>query len=416
MFYAKLDDIQSMPRNIDEEFIQGALGIYEKMREHFDLDNYNRLVKALFEKINRTPLEKRINFDDLNYALYDLVTTLDLHPIKLRIREISEDEFVSQLKSRLLKTKVFEYYIPVYFLYELPKDLSIGFSTVVSFQDLPENVQKYYLKAWEQNFEKNKDFPSLDESIKEKSESIFLHFSLKVNGENKARIESEQIAQDSLTIIGFACGGVNFNLIDFFYTVNSCEEVHSGFNGRYELPFESIIGSKEIIQRTNILTAIFVNSNPNEIELKIRNALRIYRLQQTVADDQVRFLLLVTCLESLLMTKSDRDYILWRLAEKVTFILSETERDVSMQETNSFIKEAYNKRSAFVHGSANIDEIITFSDTVRLDVFVYELVWSIIDNFLGKGYTKIQKTKDKKSIDEYIEQRKFGEKPVAKKE
>lgn len=416
MFYAKLDDIQSMPRNIDEEFIQGALLIYEKMREHFDIDNYNRLVKALFEKINRTPLEKMINFDDLNYALYDLVTTLDLHPINLRLREISEDEFVTQLKSRLLTTKVFEYYIPVYFLYELPKDMSIGFSTVVSFQDLPENVQKYYLKEWEQNFEKNKDFPSLDESIKEKSESIFLHFSFKVNGENKARTESEQIAQDSLTIIGFACGGVNFNLIDFFYTVNSCEEVHSGFNGRYELPFESTIGSKEIIQRTNILTAIFVNSNPNEIELKIRNALRIYRLQQPVADDQVRFLLLVTCLESLLMTKSDRDYILWRLAEKVTFILSETERDVSMQETNSFIKEAYNKRSAFVHGSANIDEIITFSDTVRLDVFIYKLVWSIINNFLGKGYTKIQKTKDKKSIDEYIEQRKFGEKPVGKKE
>ena len=205
-------------------------------------------------------------------------------------------------------------------------------------------------------------------------------------------------------------------MIDFFYTVNSCEEVRSGLDGRYELPFESIIGSKEIIQRTNILTNIFVNPNPNEIELKIRNALRIYRLQQPVADDPIKFLLLVTCFESLLMTKSDRDYILWRLAEKVTFILAETIKDVSMQEINSFIKEAYTKRSAFVHGNTNTNETITYSDTTRLDVFFYELVWTIINNFLKKGYTQIQKAKDRKSIDDYIERKKFGEKPVVRNE
>ena len=144
-----------MPRNIDEELVQGALGIYEKMREHFDLNNYDRLVKELFKRIKRTPLEKMIDFEDLDYTLYDLVTTLELHPLNLHLREISVDEFVKQFRLRLLTAKVFDYYIPVYLLYELPKDLSIGFSTVVVFQDLPETIRKYYIKAWEQNFEKN---------------------------------------------------------------------------------------------------------------------------------------------------------------------------------------------------------------------------------------------------------------------
>jgi hypothetical protein len=405
-----------MHRHIDEEIIKGTLEIYEAMKENFDCLKFDKLVEELFKKIRNTPLDKMINFEDFSYTLNELIVKVDFqhpvreHPVVIKLRNITAYEIVKQLKERLLTPKAFDYYVPVYLLYELPKGMSVGYSEIVEFQDLPDNVKDYYDRLWELNYQKNKDFLTLAEAKKQKSESVFLHFSLLLSGKYKASQDAEKIAQDSLTIIGFACGGVNFNLIDFCSTIDANQEVHAEFEGRYELPFESVIGSQRIIKCIHTLTDIFINPNANEIEIKIKNALRIYKLQQPLPHDPVKFLLLVTCFESLLMTKSDRDYILWRLAEKVTFILADTIKDVSMQEINSFIKEAYKKRSAFVHGSTN--ETITFSDTTRLDVFFYELVWTIIDNFLKQGYTQIQKARDKKSIDEYIENKKFGEKPV----
>ena len=160
--------------------------------------------------------------------------------------------------------------------------------------------------------------------------------------------------------------------------------------------------SKFAEKRIPILTDIFVKSNPNEIERKIRNAVRIFGIQTSVKNQQVRFVLLVTCLESLLMTESDKDYLLWKLAEKVTFIL-----DGNKKELNDYIKKAYNKRSAFIHGSKSEDSLVTENDIFNIEGVVSNLVWKMID-FVKNGYTHVQKHNGVKSINEYIEETKFG--------
>lgn len=159
---------------------------------------------------------------------------------------------------------------------------------------------------------------------------------------------------------------------------------------------------KRFEERIAILTDIFTKTNLNEIERKIRNTVRIFGIQTAITNDQVRFVLLITCLESLLMTGRDKDYILWKLAEKSAFILGRDKRGI-----NNYIKEAYGKRSAFVHGSTKEEVLVTENDITKAQELVINLVWKLVFDFLENGYSNIKKRKGSKSIDEYIEETKF---------
>jgi len=113
------------------------------------------------------------------------------------------------------------------------------------------------------------------------------------------------------------------------------------------------------------------------------------------------------------MFQYDRDYVLWRLAEKTAFFLGGNRR-----QTNDYIKNAYGKRSAFIHGSSKKTKPITEDDISKAEQIVGDVIWKLIVEFLGRRYTQVEKNKDPKkkilSVDEYIEQEKFGKPQNAK--
>jgi len=139
------------------------------------------------------------------------------------------------------------------------------------------------------------------------------------------------------------------------------------------------------------------------IEKKIGNAIKIFGIETSIMNQQVRFVLLVTCLEGLLMTGSNRDYLLWKLAEKTAFLLDNNKR-----KTNDYVKSAYRRRSSFVHGSLR-KNVITKDDVRSMENLVTYVVWKLMD-FRKQGYVSVQKKSGVKSIDEYIEEIKFGKK------
>jgi len=271
----------------------------------------------------------------------------------------------------------------------------------MGFDDLPIEIRNYFVLLWKHQFSIGTEcHRTEDEYVNLKKRSTFINLVVKANGHSKAIEEARSLAEDALHILRFLYQ-INFNIIDIRYIVKENKN-EGGMENIAGLPF---IGGANYVklfgERIPVLTDIFIKSNPNEIEKKIRNAIRIFGIQTSVANDQVRFVLLVTCLESLLMTVSDRDYILWKLAEKTAFVLGKNKKEI-----NEYVKWAYEKRSAFIHGSRGKEDIVTKDDIYTAQGIVTSVMWKLFD-FIKDGYTQIQKGKDVKSIDGYIEEIKF---------
>ncbi len=66
----------------------------------------------------------------------------------------------------------------------------------------------------------------------------------------------------------------------------------------------------------DLLSSISIKSKPNKISKKILQALRVYGLSRLSYKPEIRFLLLISSFEALLLTKNDRDYLGKKLSEK----------------------------------------------------------------------------------------------------
>lgn len=392
-----------MPTFKEAEFIQKALSIFHNVQQGMNPNEFNQEIKQLYEITEETPMHNLITIDDLRWAIKD---DMFFH-WSTTIRNVSDERFIERFKFTILTTKNYDFYIPIYCLYDFPKKMGLANAKVIAFQDLPKIVQDYFLSKWQFRFGVDTEYHhSKDEYVNLKKKSTFVHLVVKCNGKNKALEVAEIMAEDALHIIRFVYQE-NFNLIDIHYV-----ERESGDSGGLKdivgLPFCGGANYDELFGKSiKIISKIFSKKQPNDIEKRIQNAVRIVGTQVSIPNRQVRFLLLMSGLESLLMTESDRDYILWKLAEKTAFFLGGNKR-----QTNDYIKSAYSKRSAFIHGSSKKRKPITEEDIAKAQQIVADVIWKLIVEFLGKGYTQITKSGDKKkkilSIDEYIEQEKFG--------
>lgn len=386
-----------MQDRVKEELIKRSLGLFHDMKEGIESKKIVKRVGEIFKVIEDSPLEKLISSDDVRDVFKYTTVCLEKG-----LQSISDEEFATYFKSEVLTTKTYDFYFPVYCLYGFPNGFKLGYSTAIDFDSMPPEMREYFSFLWEHRFTiDNESHRTKDEYINLKKRSTFVHLIVKANGDSKAIEKAMSLAEDALHIIRFLYQ-INFNIIDIRYKIRENKN-EGGMEGIAVLPFVGYANfDKFLEEHIPILTDIFIKSNPNEIEKKIRNAVRIFGIQTSVTNDQVRFVLLVTCLESLLMTASDRDYILWKLAEKAAFVSGGNRREI-----NGYIRSAYGKRSAFVHGSTSKDWLVTRGDINIAEGLAVRLVWKLID-FMKKGYTSIQKQNNAKSIDEYIEETKFG--------
>jgi hypothetical protein len=387
----------------EEEFIKKALDIFHQVQQGIDPNEFNQQTKQLFETIKEKPLHKLISLNDLQWAIKD--DTFFRWDIALK--DVTNERFTERFKHTILTTKTYEFYIPIYCLYDFPKNLLLGSLKVIDFRDIPEKIQEFYVERWKFRFRIDSEYHhNEDEYVNLKKKSTFLYLVLKANGGDKASKKVKDMAEDALHIIRFVYE-INFNLIDVDYWVKETGDSSGcGIVGLARLPFCGVASYDNALEKSlKILSSIFYKKDPNDIEERVKRAIRIYGTQESIISEQVRFLLLITCLETLLMSKSDRDYILWRLAEKTAFVLGG-----NMQKTNDYIKDAYEKRSRYIHGDSK--QTITDEDIVKAKKIVGDLIWKLIIAFVKNGYTQVAKGGDPKKrgkiIDEYVEQLKFS--------
>jgi hypothetical protein len=416
-----------MTKSRETTLIEGALRIYDEMKVNSAPVLIDPKIHELADNYEKLPLTRLHTFWDLKDVIYsiafgrrnmphrqfiNLYNRSNEEELKRYFKLLNDEEFVKEFRYRFLYEKTFDYYLPIYDLYGLPKNTNLGYSETLDFRDLPATVRSNFLKEWKDEpklaLSYNRKITSTD-YIRLKSSSAILHVIVKANAITSANRKATQLAEDSLHIIRFFIER-NYQINDYQFVIRDNNETDGmyGFAPLVLESEESILeksisnpyGNK-LLTNIEILSNIFLKYNPNEIEKKIKNALRIFGIQISIEDLQTKYVLLVTCLESLLLSGKDRDYILWRFAEKGAFVLGKNKREVY-----NCIKDAYRMRSAFVHGNSQENEFLTNKEIIEMNELVHEIVWKLIE-FLGQGYTEIQKKEGKKSIDDYIEQIKF---------
>lgn len=154
----------------------------------------------------------------------------------------------------------------------------------------------------------------------------------------------------------------------------------------------------------DLFSTISQKGKPTRLEEKIIQAIQVFWLSRLSNRTEIRFLILISAFESLLLTQNDRDYLGLKLAEKTTFLL-EKEADKRIK-LFKLIKKYYTKRSDLVHKGVNR---ITDADDRTAENIFKNLVFKMLD--LTTSYKKMEQRshdKDKQGIEDYIDSLRFA--------
>jgi hypothetical protein len=392
-----------MPNLTKDEFLKMALDIFHDYQQNTSgsANKFCEQTKELYSKIECLPDRTLFSLEDLRWAIRN-------DPAfcwSIAYRDVNDQTFLERFKFTILTTKNYDFYIPIYCLYDFPSGMILANSTVKTFEDLPTRIQDFFVRKWQFRFGiDNECHHTKEEYVNLKRKSTFLYLEIKANGFNKAVEEAIIKAEESLNIIRFVYE-INFSLIDVKYVVRE----NGDFGGPEDitrLPFCGCANYHKMYSESiDIVRNIFSKEAPNDIERRIKKAIAIFGTQESIVDKSVRFILLITCLESLLMGKSDKDYLTWRLAEKTALVLGRNTRDIY-----DYVKSAYDKRSDFIHGELEKTRLITDEDVSKTKHLVGDVIWVLIVEYIGKkGYSSIEKRNSTiLSINEFVDEKKFG--------
>jgi len=123
-----------------------------------------------------------------------------------------------------------------------------------------------------------------------------------------------------------------------------------------------------------ILSDISLDNKPNRLRQKVLQAIQVFGLSRLSRKPEIRFLLLISSFESLLLTKNDRDYLGKKLSEKTAFLLeSEYQKRIDLYK---LMKKFYGQRSALVHsGKSKISDM----DVRNLENIFRAVVFRILE-------------------------------------
>jgi len=153
-----------------------------------------------------------------------------------------------------------------------------------------------------------------------------------------------------------------------------------------------------------LISDISTESNPSNLKQKILQAIQIFALSRLAHKFEIRFIMVVTSCESLLLSPIDRDYLSLKLSEKTAYLLK-TEGEERFELFNR-MKIYYGKRSDFIHGKRNK---IKMEDTQYIDHIFKSLVFKLLE--LSAKYKQMDKNDDGSGVENYLDELKFNLSP-----
>lgn len=358
-------------------------------------------------------LERIFEFCESTQKLRGLLSRADIDDSILNIswrlkkppKNITADEISDYVRKKILTTKNYHFYYPIYYMYNFPDDYQIGHCRTKHYNTIPQHVREALEFHWKHEFEINKELAwSFEDYMKNRKEALFLHTLVKVNGPFKAIDEAVEIVDSSLDVLRIVYR-TDFYASEYCYTIEGINWAGTG-NHRFSriehgAGTYSEVFDKEIREYNSAIAERKV-----KLDERLHKAIRIYGIATSVRYLDVKFILLCSGLEALMLTPSDKDYLGWKLAERVSFLISK--RPSKREEIFELIRELYNKRSRFVHQDEKHEEgKITESDYKTMEGVLLSVIWKLIE-LKRKGYTHIQKDRSGKSVIDYIDKLKFS--------
>lgn len=314
-------------------------------------------------------------------------------------RELSKEDIAAFIRKELLIPKSYEFFFLLKYLYNFPDNYKLGFGSLRHFATLPSAIHSYFIEKWARNFKARHPQSDVSAYLKREQDAILFTVSLLAHGHEKAIQKAKELASESMHILRIFYGR-DFQPDEYAFLVNG--NISSG-------GIEESLGVVSIYQDnldalSNQLSAIFVANTPDDLNKRLRNAARLSGLAIEANRPEVSFTLLTTALEALLMTEGDRDYLRLKIAEKTAFLLENDPHERAM--LFEVVKDAYDRRSDFVHQNQNYTPVM-WTEVIQL----WDLFSRVLRRLLGlskNGYTQIQKKKGKKTIDALVDELKFN--------
>lgn len=242
------------------------------------------------------------------------------------------------------------------------------------------------------------------------------HESIHIEGRSQAKVEFKAFTTVRVTDVLYELLELPFAILSLILEFDLDPRDCVGFvksadtsKGHFLKPHREIIGwaryhSKRIGEQLDQLSNITLVEKPTRLQRKILQAIQVYGLSRLSRKPEIRFIFLISALESLVLTENDRDYLGKKLAEKIAFVLeNEYERRLELYK---LMKRYYGKRSSIIHRG---DIRISSSEVRTLQGIFRELAFRLLD--LSTEYGKMEQKAhedDSEGIEDHINRFKFS--------
>ena len=343
-----------------------------------------------------------------NLSLRDVQDTVGSVCIQLQknLKDIQSGEFSQYIQRNLLRLRRYKFYYPVYQLFSFPEKYQIGDAESIHFDHMPDVVRSDFKQGWEWGFKIDTEYArTAEELFSRKKDCLMLSFTIEALAGFKALEKARKIAEESFNLIRFSHGAY-FPILDCKYHIDGSKTT-GGEHGYGKTFHGSANYSPSDDRFLEPLTEIIRKGKAvSDTENRIRNAVNVFGIQTSVSYPDVKLILLIAALEALLLSKSDRDYLGWKLAERTSFLLGKSKKP--REKIYEFITEVYDKRSSFAHQKTKHRKGVTDSDIRNLEMLLERTVLEVL-KLRDSGYMQLQKDKEKpKTIIGHIDELKFS--------
>jgi hypothetical protein len=319
----------SKPKKNTDEFYDQAWQIVLKMKkEEEGKDRQFELYKeceSLFTSLQSIPnKENNVNYNDL----FDFFTVLSLIT-KKNFAEITLDDLKKSIDLRILGEPFkYSFYFNIGTTGNFPVGYQIGYGKLYPLSELSDNLKNYISSYWEHDFPYEKKFTkNLAEFMTHRKSEWFVHIVASALGHYKATEKAIEMMNKSMNIYKMIYHIHSFHSVyskssfDYYYETGKggmgSGSRHDPMRGpnyvRVEFFDDQITKFNEILN----------SDKKTELEKRLVNAADIYGLIDDFTPLHVAFVLCIFSLETLLMGNSEKDYLGWKLSEKITFLLGD---------------------------------------------------------------------------------------------
>jgi len=390
---------------------------------------------ALLQTIQKAP-----NFAD-NFSYEDLGDFLQYvyGSVKSPLETVTSEEMEPPIRTFLEKREMeFEFYINIGEAVYFDDEYELGKGQVVSFAALPSYAQEYLIRQWELEFKFDRIPGELQEYLGSRKKYWYLRTRVSSIGSARAVQKALVVANRSIALArlfflyddAYLSQGVEHSFEGWYGFFDDGNVISSRQTGDKKMPLLRISLLDEEIHSAN---EVLKTDHPTDLDECIINTIDVFGLIRPGSPLNVRFLITVIAIESLLAGEESEDSISSRLSERIASLLGDapawmimkygikreelTEEYINSHLADSRIalqsefKKIYSKRSGVAHeGLPSEDRGISKEDYNLANTLLRFALQRLLQlrragviNRIGRG-TK----PDEKSLIDYLNQLKYS--------